>query len=333
MTDGGRLGSVLSVAAGSVVVSLLGLTLAGRTLRAPPRPAPRRKVMPASLLALAAGGLALWGPTWQAPPPDGVPLRVMSWNLRRLWGGPDDGGDALACAIRGVEAVAPDVLTLLEVSALDVSALSRRLGLSCAHHGYRAGSGPQHGGLATCTRGADWTFTTGGGLRFVDDEDWFYVLGETERAGRRVNVLAVHLYPYEYVTKKLREGVDSLAQGHPEEFVELASAGEEVVKGQADQSAALLERVDKLRDPTVIAGDFNSTADAFLHTALRRRGLTDAFDARGRGFGGTVELFGLPLRVDYVYASPELAVSAAEVPDLGCSDHQPVVTDLVLLPE
>ena len=153
--DGGRLGGVLSVAAVVVVASLLGLMLAGRAFRAPPAAlaaavtflpylflascvplllawlaAPRRLVLPLSLGLVGAAGLGLWGPRWEGRAVDGgAPVRVMSWNLRRLWGGPDDGGDPMACATEAIEAADPDVLTLLEVSAVDVSLLARRLGL------------------------------------------------------------------------------------------------------------------------------------------------------------------------------------------------------------
>lgn len=350
-----RLGVVVSVLGVLAVAGLLAVTGLGRTVRAPPAPlaamvaflpylyaavaatlfaawvvVPDRRAVPGALAVLVVAAAVLWGPA-HAPAvgAEGVPVRVASWNLRRLWGGPDDGGDALGCAVRAIEAADPDVLALLEVSADDVAALSSRLGLSCAHHPYRAGGRAKHGGLAACTRGRDWTLRSGEGQRFVDDEDWFYVLAEVEGAGRVVNVLAVHLSPYEYVAKKLLTGVDHLAQGDPGDLVELGRHGEEVVRGQADQSAALLARVERLRDPTVLAGDFNSTRDAFLHTALRRH-LADAWETAGRGSGGTVTLFGMPLRIDYVYASRELAVVRTEVPEAGCSDHRPVVTELVL---
>ncbi len=105
--DGGRrpsrLEGVLSIAALSVVMSLLALTVAGRTLRAPPAAlgagiaflpyvflisggllllawtaAPRRPALPLSLALLAASGFLLWGPRFASPPEDGEPLRVMS---------------------------------------------------------------------------------------------------------------------------------------------------------------------------------------------------------------------------------------------------------------
>jgi endonuclease/exonuclease/phosphatase (EEP) superfamily protein YafD len=131
------------------------------------------------------------------------------------------------------------------------------------------------------------------------------------------NLLGVHLHPYE------------LSMGR---WIDLSRRGEAVQRAQSDQSAALLERMGRLDDPTLVAGDFNSTRDAALHVGLRQT-LTDTWERGGLGFGGTVRLLGwAPLRVDYSYASGEFAVIKSRVVEAGCSDHRPVVSDLVLRP-
>jgi len=334
------------------------VTLVGRVVRAPPAAVaaavaflpvlylavggglfaawvvvPDRRAVPAMLSVVILAGAALWGPSWSAQgiEAEGVSVRVLTWNLRRLWGGPADAGDPLACAVRTIEEEDPDVLALLEVSAHDVAALEEALSMRCVHHPYLSTSGPRRGGLAACARGG-WTLKSGSGQRFVDDEDWYYVAAEVQQGHGVINLLAVHLYPYEYVAKRLRTGVGGLAQGDPNVLRDLQRQSTAVVKGQSDQSAALLHRVARFSDPTVVAGDFNSTRDAALHGALRGL-LTDAWERGGHGFGGTVELFDwLPLRIDYVYATEQLTVARAEVPDAGCSDHLPVLADLILTP-
>lgn len=356
--DGGRWGRAASLLAVVAVVGALVLAVLGRTLRAPPAPLavavtflpylygglavnlllgwfafPARRTMVVGLAVIAAAAASLWGPRWSSAAPEtGADVRVMSWNLRRLWGGPGDGGDAISCAIRGIAAQDPDVLTLLEVSADDVRTLSKKAGLVCTHHTYTADGDSREGGLATCTRGDRWSLSTGAGQRFVDDEDWYYVSSEVRSEVGVFNVLAVHLFPYRYVSRTIRSSLSRLTQGDTEPISEFAEHGEQIARSQSDQSAALLDRVDKFLDPTVIGGDFNSTRDSALHAALRGS-LADAWERGGLGFGATVFLFDhLPLRVDYVYASHEFGVRSTTVPDLGCSDHRPVVTDLVLSP-
>jgi endonuclease/exonuclease/phosphatase (EEP) superfamily protein YafD len=354
--DGGRWGLLVAVVGGWSVIGALGVAVAGRMLSAPPAPLgvvvtflpylygalavllvvgwalfPARRAFAVGLIALAAAAFAMWSPPGAPPPAAGAELRVMSWNLRRLWGGPDDGGDPTACASDALASVAPDVVTLLEVSAKDVEQLSRKAGLRCIHHAYTEGGGPKEGGLATCTRGEKWALGDGKGMRFVDDENWYYV-GAEVRGGERVfNVLAVHLFPYRYVARTIRSALGELTKGDVEPLTEFAAKSEAIVRSQSDQSAALLERVQKFKDPTVIGGDFNSTRDSALHAALRSHGLTDAYERGHGGFGGTVFLFDwIPLRIDYVYASDAFGVRTSDIPDLGCSDHRPVVSDLVL---
>lgn len=337
---GGALGSVaMAVGAGAVVV-LGGITLAGRQDAAPPTLLaaavtflpylyaacatalfgawclmPDRRLPPALIAVLVVAGGGLWGPTWPARQQiaEGESVRVMSWNVRRMWGGPDDGGDAQRCIVEAIEAEDPDVLALLEVSARDVAVLTEHLGLECVHSTYRGSESETHGGLATCARGGRWRLVGGGGQRYLDSSDWRYVLTELERDGVVFNLLAVHLVPYRYAAKHLR-GIGGLP---------------DVVRAQSDQSAALLERVARLRDATILAGDFNSTRDAALHASLRGH-LEDTFERGGSGFGATVHVGDhVPLRIDYIYVTDEFAVAGSRVVDPGCSDHRAVVSDLV----
>lgn len=352
--DGGVAGLVVSGVGVTAVLVLAGVTVLGRQLSAPPASLaaavavlpylyvaaavtlfalwsllPDRRVLPVAMASVILLGAMMWGPSWPArgAVADGETVRVMSWNLRRLWGGPDDQGDPFACAVQAISDADADVLTLLEVSSDDVQKLERALGMDCTQHAYHSTSNPKQGGLAACARG-DWSVRTGQAMRFVDHEDWYYVFSEVEHNGTLFNLLAVHLYPYEYVAQKLRTGVRSLAQGQADELQELGAESSKIVRGQSDQAAALLDRVAKFEDPTVVAGDFNSTRDASLHMHLREH-LVDGWERGGEGFGGTVRLFDwLPLRIDYVYASPDLPVVKAELPDPGCSDHRPVVVDL-----
>ncbi len=354
--DGGVVGLVVTGLGVAAVLVLAGLTALGRQLSAPPASLaaavavlpylylltamslfalwsvlPDRRALPAAIASVIAMGAMLWGPSWPARGVEarGETVRVMNWNLRRLWGGPDDKGDPFACAVDAISDAEVDVLTLLEVSSEDVQRLERALGMDCTQHGYLSSSGPTHGGLAACARG-DWSVRSGQAHRFVDQQDWYYVFSEVEHGGTLFNLLAVHLSPYEYVAKKIRSGVRSLAQGEPDSLQELGEQGSAIVRGQSDQAAALLERVARFEDPTVVAGDFNSTRDASLHAHLRQH-LVDGWERGGEGFGGTVSLFGwLPLRIDYIYASPDLPVVGAELPDVGCSDHRPVIVELAV---
>lgn len=344
-----------------LLFALWGTTVAGRTLRSPPAALaiavtllpwlyggagalvfalwcvlPDRRVLPAVLVAIVLSAGLLYGPSWPARQEiaAGEPVRVMTWNVQRLWGGSEDAGDPTACVVETVRAEDPDLLALLEVSAEDVEALAGPLGLECVHTDYLATGRPRAGGLAACARGDDWTLVGGEAQRYVDPDDWHYVFSEMAHDGRVLNLLAVHLNPYYPLSEgDVRAGVAGLAQGQTAPLREVGRTGELVIRSQGAQSVHLLGRVARFQDPSLLVGDFNSTRDAALHTSLRRV-LVDAWERGGRGFGGTVRLGGwIPLRIDYVYATDAFAVRGARVPARDCSDHRPVVTDLVLRDE
>lgn len=329
---GGRLGLAVSVLTWVTWLAVVGLVVLGRLDRAPGSlltgllfvlphlwvahgvgvftawcVLPDRLTFPVVLGLSFVGGLGLWGPglaSWGVDGDDTV--RVLSWNIQRLWGGPGEEG-APACVADVLLREDPDVVALMEVSENNLEQLAS-VGLSCVHTTYTSTEGKQRGGLAVCGRNG-WT-VRGSGDRYVDPEDWSYLAAEVTDGERVFNVLAVHLLPHHLGAS--------------------ATATERVAARQANQSRALLERVERFVDPTVVAGDFNSTRDFHLHAALRGL-LTDTWEAGGIGFGATkyVENW-LPLRIDFIYASDAFEVARTTLPSGACSDHGAVQTELIL---
>ena len=257
--------------------------------------------------------LSVWGRAW-APWPDraaaGEPLRILSWNVQRLGWEDADASPRLDCVAQEVSRQDPDAVAFLEVSARDVERLSARLGLDCVQVDYRGTGGAGRGGLAACARGARWKLGENSPRRFADDIDWYYVFAELvpQGGGPVFNLLTVHLQPH------------GLLPGQPDR----------VVEHHQRETEALLDRMSRLRDPTVLAGDFNSARDAAIHARLRHT-LTDTWERAGLGPGFTVQVADrVPLRIDYIYATPTFGVTDARISAADCSDHRPVVADLVL---
>lgn len=355
---GGVPGAVVAWSIAALVPALWAITLMGREWSRPPAAVvvlvaflpylyvavaalafavwcalPDRGVLPAAWALLLLTGFGLWGPSLQGGATSAGDMTVMSWNVRRLWGGPGAVGrpDEVAAATRCVEETIreqdPDVLTLMEVTRQDVAVLEAALGMTCAQTDYFGVGRSDLAGLAACVR-KDTTLRSAKPLRFVQDEAWNYVFTEIERGGRVFNVLAVHLYPYGLSTGALRKTENDVDEAQAVSLLAIGRHGEQTFRAQVHQSDALIRATETLHDPTVIAGDFNSTPDSALHQALRRT-LRDAWSG-GRGFGGTVDAFGwVPLRIDYVYTTDDFSVRRTEVLPSACSDHRPVVTRLV----
>jgi endonuclease/exonuclease/phosphatase (EEP) superfamily protein YafD len=351
---GGVLGTTVVVALGLAIVGVLAVTVCGRMVRAPGPllvvmvtvlpylytavgaavfavwcVLPDRRSLPAllALVAIAAG--VLWGPSFPARPQraEGVSLTAISWNVQRFWGGEDD---PVQCVIDGILEADPDVVTLLEISRDTLESVQDRLNLNCIHSDYFGTNNASRGGLAVCARRSAF-LVTGSGHPFSDEDAWQYVSAEITGQGRRFNVVGVHLQPYWPLTGAvMRQSVSDLAQGEPGPLLAMSRDGAAVVARQGRQSSALLDRVSRYHDPTLILGDFNSTRDSALHTELRRS-FVDTFARGSRGFGATVYALGwLPLRVDYIYSTPDFAVRSSRLGPANCSDHRPVISQLVL---
>lgn len=208
---------------------------------------------------------------------------------------------------------------LQEVTANDVAALDQRLGLDCVHGTYRRSDNAGASGIATCTHGSTWTREGGVVRTYTADDDWRYVRARAVHpSGRAVDVVGVHLRPYQLLDDPMGR------------VSEVATKLPRIAAAQDAEVDALLAALDPDGPPAIIAGDFNAAPDLPIHGRLRHR-LVDAFERGATGYAGTIHLLGgLPLRIDYLYASPTLAVRSAEVLDSGCSDHRPVVADLAV---
>ncbi len=258
-------------------------------------------------LHLLAAAASFSGPAHSTPSGDSV--RVMWWNVQRLWGAPK----ASACVSTELAAADPHIFVLGEVTAADAAVLGDPLGAHCVHAPYRAA---EHSGLAVCVR-RGVTVVHSGGQPYVDSDPWQYLAAELAWRDTVFNVLAVHLTPYAFSLRR------------PTDVNAAAQLGESVQRSQSDQAAALVARLQKLKDPTLVVGDFNSTRDAALHVALRRL-LVDTWSVAGRGRGATAFLWGkIPLRVDFQYATEDLRPAHVAVLRVDCSDHRPVVLDMV----
>jgi endonuclease/exonuclease/phosphatase (EEP) superfamily protein YafD len=270
-------------------------------------------------LSLAAPA-AQWGPVFPARPTaiadEGTPLTVVTWNVRRLWGAPEAEGDATTCIVEALTAEDPDVVLLQEVSSSELAKLVGPLDLDCIHGTYAEADPVGSAGLAVCSRGDRWRRTGGTIDRFRSDEDWRFVRATVGDGTHELSVLGVHLFPY----RILHDPVGS--------FASAASRFPATTAAQQAQADQLLTEAGMPPERVVLGGDFNATRDTPIHARLRRA-LDDTWEVGGQGFGATVRVLdAVPMRIDYLYASHDIGVVDSEIPDVSCSDHAPIRSEL-----
>jgi endonuclease/exonuclease/phosphatase (EEP) superfamily protein YafD len=105
-------------------------------------------------------------------------------------------------------------------------------------------------------------------------------------------------------------------------------------EGRDADLRGLLTRLEGIKGPVVVIGDFNAADQQNLYAPLARR-LKDAHRESGWGMGFTFAhrpKVGPALwRIDYVFYSSELVALSTRVGDYAGSDHRPVIARLSFL--
>lgn len=95
------------------------------------------------------------------------------------------------------------------------------------------------------------------------------------------------------------------------------------------QAAVLVKLWDK-RPHTIIGGDFNADPSDKAITTLIGAGLQDLPAVKGLGTAHTYPAVGSDERLDYIFGSPEVEVTTAEILQSLASDHLPVTVTVRL---
>ncbi len=296
-------------------------------------------------LALSAG--IVWGrnifPKKAQPPSQIRPITVMVWNVQRMGEFVSNAGGIspkVECVAQAIEQVAPDLVALLEITSHQLHALQTRLklpGKNCIWSDYYGTGQKRFGGLAICVTNQDkpWGMSRRRTLNLPPN--WKYLFLEVQTPHHPgwppLNFLALHIAPPKITDKRVGSIITTLLKGNraglSKALKMLKDYGQQVTL-QGKQAINALQRIQKFRDPTMIAGDFNSTRDAALHVHLRQE-LIDTWAQSGFGFGAT-RYWGdfLPLRIDYIYVTKDFAVHDVQTLAYECSDHFPVVASIFL---
>jgi endonuclease/exonuclease/phosphatase family metal-dependent hydrolase len=126
-----------------------------------------------------------------------------------------------------------------------------------------------------------------------------------EIGGRTISVAAVHL---KAVPRPLLVGFPCIIPAHYQ------------------QVARAIKRLKEMGGPAIMAGDFNTIPGTPAHRLACRYMIDVA--RRMNSAGGTRRTWGLPLRIDYIFASPHFRCEQCRVLTAKGSDHQPVLATL-----
>lgn len=136
-----------------------------------------------------------------------------------------------------------------------------------------------------------------------------------------IRLYNLHLQSFNVVPK-----LDNLAS---EKSGKLFQRMQRAMVSQEQQARIILKHSEPVSYSKIIVGDFNNTQFSYTYRSLKGD-MQDTFIEKGEGFGRTFELFGLPMRIDYIMADTNFEVTSHTNYDVEYSDHYPVMATLKL---
>lgn len=114
-----------------------------------------------------------------------------------------------------------------------------------------------------------------------------------------------------------------------EQSSKLFARSRRVMLKQYEQANLIKQNMEGNDYKKIVMGDFNNTQYSNIYRTIKGD-LNDSFLEKGKGFGRTYNLLGLPMRIDYILSDPSFEVISHENFNDKLSDHYPVMATLRL---
>lgn len=146
---------------------------------------------------------------------------------------------------------------------------------------------------------------------------------DVEIRGEKIRFINIYLEPF-YLQKRMILPGEDLKESEVK-YKKLLWRLVPTFRVHQRQIAEIQKFVKDSPYPVILGGDFNSVPTSYEYFALKD-GLTDVFLKVGKGLGTTFHDYKFPIRIDYIFCSPELnPVSYTTDRSAKVSDHYPVI--------
>jgi endonuclease/exonuclease/phosphatase (EEP) superfamily protein YafD len=293
----------------------------------------RNKVVLISILGIVLiSYVDHWISFGASPNDDDIQIKVMTWNVQRL-GALHNASverENLNFVKESIQKVQPDVTVVEEISKRQLNRILQVLDLNSSHALWTNYYNGSKGGLAVILlNSTNWNISN----KQIADLPPSWKCSMTElihTSGQTINVLGVHIAPPKVTDAEVKTSVKKMLKGKRSGIKNILRRYVRQNNIQNSQLEKLNTLVSQFKDPTIIAGDFNSTNQLPLHKKLRAS-LTDTWLEGGNGIGATRYWAKVvPFRIDYIYTTQDFKVIKTETGSPEFSDHNPVITHLFL---
>lgn len=264
----------------------------------------------------------IMGFTWSLPvsrsAPEGVPLRVMTWNIKY-------GYHDVAPLLEELERRQPDVVMFQDA----IGCLRGPLGEY--FEGWEVRSSGQY--LIASKYPLSQAKVRELPSSSSKEENFFHC---------RVRVGDALVSLYDVHLKTPRRSLNALrrVRHQPSNLPDAIGYFDSNVRLRQVQAKVLLESLKEERGAVIVAGDMNAPESSLVCGAFREAGLHDAFSRRGFGYGFTYGHFLLKnrlpwlkvswMRIDHIMVNSLVVTRTCWAGSGKASDHRPVVADLLV---
>lgn len=272
-----------------------------------------------------------WISFGDSPSNKATTINVMTWNVQRLGALTNDDTDTnLESITRLIKSSNSELVVLQEISVNQSKKLSEELNCSPSNYQWTSYYNGAKGGLAVfLIDNTAWTMTN----KIVTNlpPSWKCVYTELRHEnGKTINVLGVHIAPPKVTVEDLSNSTHQILRGNKSNLKKTLKRYVRQARKQTQQIDRINVLINSFNDPTIIAGDFNSTSQLPIHKVLRRN-LKDTWLEAGIGLGATRYWSDfIPFRIDYIYATKDFCVQKTKVHEAYFSDNNPVTSKLFL---
>ncbi len=142
-----------------------------------------------------------------------------------------------------------------------------------------------------------------------------------------LNKKVVRIYNLHFESFKVRKIFHDFSEFNG--YNSLRSRISKAEKMRKEQVLIIKNHINNFKGKVVICGDFNSTQFSSTYNLLKHS-RKDSFIEAGKYFGSTYKLYKYPFRLDYILVDDSFEVLSHENFDLKLSDHEPILTRLVI---
>ena len=223
-----------------------------------------------------------------------------------------------------------DIVVIQEISKKQISQLRNYLKLDPKNLQWTSYFEGSSGGLAILLlNNNDWSMNNKNITNLPPE--WKCVYSEIKHnSGQKINLFGVHIVPPKVTGFQVKTAIKKGVLGKRTGVKKILNRYVKQAKKQTSQIDKLSNLMSSFKDPTIIAGDFNSTSQLPIHKELRNN-LNDVWLEGGIGMGATRYWAGvLPFRIDYIYTTNDFGVIKTSIGKAEFSDHNPVISKLFI---